>query len=87
MRFTGLASLLLVAIMATAGMAGKPDKVPNACWGTCTKECLGWIVPFFVMFPKFIDCRKACILGMYHPECREMLGKDQKSPPTRRSAA
>ncbi|EFQ36219.1 uncharacterized protein GLRG_11364 [Colletotrichum graminicola M1.001] len=73
MRFTGLTSLLIVALMVAVGMAGKPEQIPNECWGKCSKECIAWVVPFFILFPRFIDCRKQCIIGMYHPECREML--------------
>ncbi|KAK2056459.1 hypothetical protein LY76DRAFT_152594 [Colletotrichum caudatum] len=73
MRFAGFTALIIVALMAATGMANRPEQVPGACWNKCSKECIAWIVPFFLLFPKFIDCRKQCIIGMYHPECREML--------------
>ncbi|KAK6206701.1 hypothetical protein QIS74_13189 [Colletotrichum tabaci] len=73
MRFTALTSLLVVALMAATGNAGKPAQVPHGCWDKCTKECIAWIVPFVLTFPKFIDCRKECVIKMYHAECREML--------------
>ncbi|GJC77589.1 hypothetical protein ColLi_00427 [Colletotrichum liriopes] len=79
MRFTALTSLFIVALMAGVGRADRPDRVPHGCWDKCTKECIAWIVPFVLMFPKFIDCRKECVIRMYHPECREMLKKIEEN--------